>query len=163
VSRLPLVRLPYAEATQISALIEALRTATVVLDVEPLICLWGTGDEELAAGIAATVQRIVAVPAVRAAVFVTNSRRALREPLHDDRVALSYVQSARKPWLPLERLKELPRPLAVVGDQPLTDGLLAWRLRAPFIQLGLPEHAPLGIRIQAKLGAAVLRSLFAAP
>jgi predicted HAD superfamily phosphohydrolase YqeG len=161
VSRLPLLRIGYDDAPEISSAIEDLRTATVLLDVEPLVCLWNSGDDELAAGLTLMLERIVAVPSLRAAVFITNSRRVPSIPLHNSRLAVSYLHSARKPWLSLEHFRVLPRPVAVVGDQPLTDGLLAWRLRAPFVQLGLPEQTPPGIRLQAKLGGAVLRTLFA--
>ena len=46
---------------------------------------------------------------------------------------LTYIPRARKPWV-VRDLRNLPVPRAVVGDQILTDGLLAWRLQSPFIQ-----------------------------
>jgi hypothetical protein len=141
-------------------MLERLHVRTVILDVEPLVCLWGTGSDELAAGLTAVAETVAAVPSVRAAAFVTNSRRLPRESLHDERLALSYLHRARKPWLRLGALRELPQPAVVVGDQPLTDGLLAWRLKVPFIQLALPERAPLGVRVQARIGAIVVRALF---
>lgn len=160
-ARLPFRRAAYDAPDEIAVVLESLGVASVVVDVEPFVCRWETSAEELAAGLAATIKRIGAVPTIRAVVFVTNSRRAPSKDLYDERLELSYVHSARKPLLHLAALKALPPPIAVIGDQPLTDGLLAWRLKASFIQLSLPQRAPFGVRLQPHLGAAVTRTLFA--
>lgn len=70
------------------------------------------------------------------AVIVTNRRDVPAELW-----GIPVVAHAGKPWTPRSRLPLSPRPSTVIGDQLLTDGLLARRLGATFIRvLPLGEH-----------------------
>ncbi|GAB3173337.1 hypothetical protein GCM10027059_44160 [Myceligenerans halotolerans] len=64
------------------------------------------------------------------AVIVTNRREAPATLW-----GIPVVARAGKPWTPASRLSGSPRPTAVIGDQLLTDGLLARRLGARFIRV----------------------------
>jgi predicted HAD superfamily phosphohydrolase YqeG len=134
--------------------------ASVVVDVEPLVAIWNSGDEELASGLTMLIERLAELPEIETVSFATNSKRAPRAALEHARLRLTYVHSAGKPWLRLDVLRRLPRPLAVIGDQGLTDGLLAWRLNALFINLVVPADSPHGVRFQAAAGQLVRRIFF---
>lgn len=56
----------------------------------------------------------------------------------------------------------MPAPLAVVGDQILTDGLLAWRLQSPFIQWELDRvlGMPIWPFIQKRIGYSLRHVIF---
>lgn len=64
-----------------------------------------------------------------------------------DRCRHPVISRARKPFTPLRRLRDLlggEDIVAVVGDQVLTDGLLAVRLGVDFIHITtVPAHEPL--------------------
>jgi hypothetical protein len=104
----------------------------VLLDVEPYVAPWLTGQADLDAGVA----RLAARWADQPVVIVTNSDRVVSPhvlPRH-----WRQVSKARKPFTRLQ----VPPGAVVVGDQPLMDGLLAWRYRAVFVRVPLPTGAP---------------------
>ena len=136
----------------VTRLVREQRVRSLVLDVEPFICLWGTDDEALTTGLSTMLATATEIETLTHVALLTNSRRVPSVLPLDGRLAVTYRVRARKPWLKLAELRSLPRPFVVVGDQPLTDGLVAWRLDAPFFQLVLPDEARLPVRLQARLG-----------
>jgi|GEM_PF-6346204 len=85
------------------------------------------------------------------AVIVTN-RRAVPERY----LGLPVIGRARKPFTDARLLPDAATIACVIGDQLMTDGLLAGRLGVPFIQV-----APRGRRPwRAAIGDRVLRCLF---
>lgn len=104
----------------------------VLLDAEPYIAVWLTGQDDLDAGVA----RLSARWSEQPVLIVTNSDRVVSPhvlPAH-----WGQVNKARKPFTRLD----VPDDAVVVGDQPLMDGLLAWRYRATFVRVPLPPTAP---------------------
>jgi hypothetical protein len=148
-----------------SALVLLGETAqTAMIDVEPLVATWGSSANTLATGLGRIEARAERLSQLSILVFMTNSRRGRLLPLPAGRVSVSYVSSAGKPWR-LDALRQCPDPIVVIGDQILTDGLLAWRLRsrgARFIHVST-EHCPWWPRIQACIGSLLGPILFKDP
>jgi predicted HAD superfamily phosphohydrolase YqeG len=139
--------------------VRTLCPAAVVADVEPLIAHWSSAEAELVRGIRRLRSELAAVPSVRAVALVSNSRRILPPGLVLEQ-GWTYRSRARKPWA-LGGLSSLPRPICVVGDQILTDGLLALRLGAPFVHVPQPVE-PWWPRWQSRAGRLVARLAFRA-
>lgn len=56
------------------------------------------------------------------------------------------------------------RPVAVVGDQPVTDGMLAWRLGVPFLLVpGCSLHSPWWPRLMRLVGELILWLFYRSP
>lgn len=132
----------YAHVTTLS---DALRIAeeclskTLVFDIEPLVAHWRSDQQALDQGLAHVVTQASAVPGVQVVCFATNSLRRPSVSLARPGVRVVYLAAARKPlWLAPYR--DFPRPGALIGDQVLTDGILARRLRYDFVHY-TPEHA----------------------
>ncbi len=73
------------------------------------------------------------------------------------------VSRGNKPWTSRRRLglRGSSAPLVVVGDQVLTDGLLAWRLRATFLHLVIDDEGEDRRQaIMRRIGSVVLLMLF---
>lgn len=104
-----------------------------------------------------TVDEIVAVLGQFAAthdVRVLTNRRSAPKVI----AGMPVIEQARKPFTPRRTVGHSASPLVVVGDQYLTDGLLAARLGATFIRV-----APLsaGLRpFRTRFADAVLQHLF---
>jgi hypothetical protein len=137
-----------------------LRPGTIIVDVEPLVAYWGTGQDDLDRGIARVTARLGAVPGLRVLCFATNSERAPSALPSPAAVRVIYLASARKP-VTLVPYQGLPRPGVVIGDQVATDGLLARRLGYGFL-LYSPGLAgvPLGPRLLGYGGRLLLPALF---
>jgi predicted HAD superfamily phosphohydrolase YqeG len=147
----------------VHASVSRLAPRTLVLDVEPLICRWRSEQRRLEDGLRAMLSRIGDDhPGIERVVFLTNSGRKPAAPPRVANLAATYVSKARKPWLRLTNLRAAPVPLVVVGDQVLTDGILAWRLNATFVQVPIPVGAPFAVRCQRLLGDMLAVLLFAA-
>jgi len=130
-----------------------------LVDIEPLVAAWASGPDALSSGIIETVEALAKVKSVRRIAFLTNSRRRLDVmPASVASVELSYTARAMKPWK-VRELRGLPKPLVVVGDQVLTDGLLAFRLDADFV-LVCSISAPWWPRLQAWAGKYLLPYIF---
>jgi len=96
------------------------------------------------------------VPTLRVLAFASNSARP-GPPLGV--TAVSYLGSARKPWR-VSWTRALPQPIAVAGDTVLTDGLLAARIGAMFVQCFPEGSVSTWPRVQAVLGYALVPVLF---
>jgi hypothetical protein len=130
----------------------ALRPVAVALDVEPLVAHWHDDDATVAARVSEIREAVAAIPSVEQLAFVTNSPRTVG-PLPEEPLPTVWLTEAGKPFHP-ERLTSLhPGPWTVVGDQRLTDGLLAHRLRGTFLHTGPVPGTPLWPRLQARAGA----------
>lgn len=140
---------------------EELAPRTVIIDVEPLVAWWDTGQEPLDSGVARTVRRFGGLAGVSVPCFATNSaRRPSRVPAGET-VQVVYLSSAGKP-LRIAPYQSLPEPGVVIGDQLLTDGILARRLRYAFLHY-CPEPAamPIGPRLLQYCGWLALPFMFA--
>jgi hypothetical protein len=136
------------------------RARTVVLDVEPLIATWDSGQDLLDAGIARTGAEIGALPEVRVVCFATNSARRPSRLPEVPGTQVIYLASARKPLHTAPYLG-LPRPGVVVGDQVATDGLLARRLRYAFLHFRPPlRDMPIGPMLLRGSGELIRPVLF---
>jgi predicted HAD superfamily phosphohydrolase YqeG len=127
------------EQARIATLADGLRVVrelgakTVVLDVEPLVAYWDSSQQSLDQGIAQVLSEIAEVRSVVAVCFATNSaRRPSADPAYPG-IRVTYLASAYKP-LRVDLYRDLPKPGVLIGDQVLTDGLLALRLGYTFAQ-----------------------------
>lgn len=126
----------------------------VIVDLDNTLVAYGDDDET----VTETVRRFVeavpdAAPQVERIVVLSNGRRVIEVPSTS-----VYRHRARKPFTP--GMADLGRSVAVVGDQPLTDGLLAWRLGAPFLHLVRSGQEPWWPRLMRRLGTVVVDVLF---
>ncbi len=153
-------RLEGGDPEAVWAELRALEPATLLIDIEPFVAAWRTDGEALLAGLHEQLHRCATIASVREVVFVTNSDRNPASAIPSMPFPVSYISRARKPFLDLSRFGSLERPLVVIGDQVLTDGLMAWRLNALFLQVPLPARISLGVRAQASLGRIVAKLFF---
>lgn len=141
----------FGNAHDLPRLIAERSARTVVIDVEPLVAVWDGSAEALDRGIDQVVELVASIPGVRVVCFATNSARrpsALpRVPGFD----VTYIASAGKP-VRLRQYAGLPRPGVVVGDQVMTDGLLARRLGYGFLHYRPAQQAPAGPRVLDGIG-----------
>jgi predicted HAD superfamily phosphohydrolase YqeG len=136
---------------------------TVIIDVEPLVAWWDSGQEPLDSGVARTVSQLGGLAGVSVLCFSTNSaRRPSRVPA-GAAAQVVYLASAGKP-LQIAPYQSLPLPGVVIGDQLLTDGVLARRLGYAFLHY-CPEPAgmPLGPRLLRYCGWMFLPFVFHRP
>ena len=133
---------------------------TMIVDVEPLVAWWDSGQEPLDSGLTSMVNQLGGVAGVRVLCFATNSaRRPSRVP--PGAVAqVVYLACAGKP-LQIAQYQSLPAPGVVIGDQVLTDGMLARRLGYRFLHY-CPEPAsmPIGPRLLRYCGQLALPLVF---
>ncbi len=133
---------------------------TVIVDVEPLVARWDSGQKALDFGVASVVSLLGGLAGLSVLCFATNSaRRPSRIPA--GRAArVMYLASAGKP-LQIALYQSLPAPGVVIGDQVLTDGVLARRLGYAFLHY-VPESAgmPIGPRLLRYCGSPVMPFLF---
>jgi predicted HAD superfamily phosphohydrolase YqeG len=118
------------------------RPVTLVLDVQPLVVDWQAQSR----GFPASARKVAGIvraslPSVTNLVFATNSNFPRVAITAQGTLHILIVTRARKPWR-TGYLQGVPRPVAVVGDQLLTDGLLAWRLGALFLHWHGSEATP---------------------
>jgi predicted HAD superfamily phosphohydrolase YqeG len=117
---------------------DALRVArersakTLLFDVEPLVAFWGSGQQALDEGLTRVLDEAAAVPGVLVVCFSTNSLRRPSVSLARPGVRVVYLAAARKPFR-LAPYRDFPAPGALIGDQVLTDGILAERLGYEFV------------------------------
>lgn len=117
----------------------------MIFDADNTVVRWGAPTEEFAKQVNRTIDRFTAVPTVERVIVVTNGRR---------RGVDRMISRGNKPWTSRRRLglRSPESEVWVVGDQVLTDGILAWRLGGRFVQLAIAETGGPG-------GGAVLRAL----
>ncbi len=104
----------------------------IIFDVDNTLAPQGCGLGDFAVAVNTAIDRCEACTGIGRVIALTNG------PQRDvDRM----VSRGNKPWTTRRRLG-LRRgdPVVVVGDQVLTDGLLAWRLRASFLHLVIDDE-----------------------
>jgi hypothetical protein len=141
----------FADAGDLPRLVAGLAARTLVLDIEPLVAFWDGTQEALDRGIGAVVDLVGAIPGVQAVCFATNSARRPSGLPRVPGIEVIYLMSAGKP-LHVAPYARLPAPGVVVGDQVLTDGLLARRLGYFFLHYRPPEAGPVGPRLLNGVG-----------
>jgi len=156
------VNAAYEEFSQQSLVpcLTSLAAKTVIFDVEPLVADWDSGQEVLDRGIARVLDQLTTIPGVLLVCFATNSSRQPSVLPQRPGMQVEYVTSARKPlWIAPYR--DFPRPGVVIGDQVLTDGLLARRLGYTFLHYSpAPAAMPRGPKLLSRVGGLVRPVLF---
>lgn len=105
----------------------------IIFDVDNTLAPQGVDLAEFGRLVNSAIDRVQANPCIARVIALTNGPQRQVERM---------VSRGNKPWTTRRRLK-LRRsdvPLVVVGDQVLTDGLLAWRLRATFLHLVIDDE-----------------------
>jgi len=153
----------FAEPADLLRRARELSSRTIILDVEPLVAYWDTGQEALDAGIAAILGEIGADSHVSVVCFATNADRrpsADRGASGSGGPRVVYLASAHKPFW-IAPYRDFPRPGVVLGDQVATDGILARRLGYTFLHY-CPDltHVPPGPRLMYELGRPLETLLF---
>jgi hypothetical protein len=156
----------YARSAQLDDLLACaaqLAIKTLIVDVEPLIAPWDSGQDLLDRGLARLLGQVRRIPSMRVVVFSTNSARRPSAVPPGDGIQVRYLASAGKP-LRTAPYRDLPRPGAVLGDQLPTDGLLAHRLGYVFLHYApdLPG-VPAGPRLMHGWGQVLRPVLFRRP
>jgi hypothetical protein len=138
----------------------ALTARTLILDVEPLVAYWDSGQQALDLGLARILGEAGAVPGVQVVCFATNSLRRPSVPPSLAGLKVVYLAAAGKP-LRTSAYRGFPRPGLVIGDQAVTDGILARRLGYAFVlyDAGAPG-TPAGPRLMGAAGRLVRPLLF---
>jgi predicted HAD superfamily phosphohydrolase YqeG len=138
------VKAAYYRAADLEGLLAKaaeLSAKTLVFDIEPLVAYWDNGQEALDLGVQTIFAAAVTVPGVAVVCFSTNSVRRPSAIPHHEGVRVVYLASARKPlWT--APYAGFPRPGVVIGDQIVTDGLLARRLGYAFLHYSPPHVRP---------------------
>jgi predicted HAD superfamily phosphohydrolase YqeG len=140
--------------------VQELSARTVILDIEPLVAYWDSGQEVLDQGVASVVSQVAAVPGVQVVCLATNSLRRPSELPDVPGVRLIWLAGAAKP-LRTAPYREFPRPGVVIGDQVTTDGILARRLGYVFVQYRPQlDRIPPGPWLMDRLGRLIRPLLF---
>jgi predicted HAD superfamily phosphohydrolase YqeG len=148
-----------ASIDEVLARIAALGIRTVIVDVEPMVAFWNTDEPDLRRGLIAVLDGLAGT-GVRTVRFATNSTRAPADLPVRAGLDVTYQANALKP-LRMAGFRDLPGPVAVVGDQSLTDGVLAHRLGATFLHFGRRyPGVPFGSRILRAAGRPLHGLLF---
>ncbi len=150
----------FASASELLQRARELTPKTVIVDVEPLVAWWDTGQEPLDSGVASMVGELGELGGVSILCFATNSARRPSHVPVGARAQVVYLASAGKP-LQIAPYQTMPAPGVVIGDQVLTDGVLARRLGFAFLHY-CPEPAgmPIGPRLLRYCGQLVLPLVF---
>jgi hypothetical protein len=131
-------RAPVRDVTAVRDWCVDLRIRHLLVDVEGTVVPHRAPDSLWRAAVGEVASLLDGVPDLRV-TFVTNSKRQV----NFNASRLSLVSGARKPFSARKRLDMREgEPLAVWGDQVLTDGLLAWRLRGAFLEAPRPVGEP---------------------
>ena len=126
----------------------------IIFDVDNTLAPQGVGLAEFAQLVNSAIDRVEASPSIARVIALSNGAQ---------RGVARMVGRGNKPWTTRRRLGlgKGSAPLVVVGDQVLTDGLLAWRLRATFLHLVIDDEAEDRRQaIMRWIGSIVLMMLF---
>ena len=156
----------YGEFSDEQELLHRLRQLsprTLIIDIEPLVAYWDSTQDALDRGITHVLHLVAAIPGVAVACFATNSARRPSAQPRSTAFDVVYLASAHKP-VQITPYLSFPRPGVVIGDQVLTDGLLARRLGYAFLHYRAPlTGAPVGPQLLSRLGRLARRPIFGAP
>jgi predicted HAD superfamily phosphohydrolase YqeG len=106
----------------------------MIFDADNTIVPQGIPFDQFRVEVTAAVERFEALPTVARVIVLTNG---------PDRGVPHMLYRGNKPWTTRRRLGLTSdhRSIWVIGDQVLTDGLLAWRLGATFVHLVVDEES----------------------
>jgi hypothetical protein len=150
----------FSDEHELPRRLEQLSPRTLIIDIEPLVAYWDSTQDALDCGIAHVLDLVAAIPSVAVVCFATNSARRPSAQPRTTRAHVVYLASARKP-VQIKPYLSFPRPGVIVGDQVLTDGLLAKRLGYAFLHYRAPlSGAPIGPQLLYGLGYMARRPIF---
>ncbi len=142
------------------ATVMELHPATLVGDVQPFAAAWGCDSETMMTAIITLSQRLAdASPDLNNLVFATNAHSATDGLLCQKAPRVMVVSAARKPWR-TDYLAEMSQPVVVLGDQILTDRLLARHVRGLFLHWQSSRPISWWPRVQAMIGGLFTRLRF---
>ena len=106
--------------------------SVMIFDADNTLVPQGVSLEGFREGVTAAVDRFNHHPSVDRVIVLTNG---------PERGVPGMIHRGNKPWTTRRRLGLSSRRshVWVVGDQVLTDGVLAWRLGATFVHLAIDE------------------------
>lgn len=125
------------------------KSVTVVLDLDNTLVAYGAQPDDLQHAYDKASRLFAGKPTLQGLLVVTNGR---------SRGLSGVVSGALKPWTRRSKLglSDHRGCIWVVGDQWLTDGLLAWRIGARYVHCPITEsHEPWWPRLQRRLSAMV--------
>ncbi|MCP3975273.1 MAG: hypothetical protein GY720_12380 [bacterium] len=129
------VRIRHVRALDdVETFIESMGSDVVaVFDVDNTLAPQGVAPDEFVILVNEAIDRFEGLPLVSRVIALTNG-----PPRGVERM----ISRGNKPWTTRRRLGLRGRHhrIVVVGDQLLTDGLLAWRLRATFLSLVIDDQ-----------------------
>jgi len=126
----------------------------IIFDVDNTLAPQGCALDDFAVLVDAAIDRCECCQNVGRVIALTNGPQRGVERM---------VSRGNKPWTTKRRLglRGSRLPIVVVGDQVLTDGLLAWRLRATFLHLVIDdEEEERRQAIMRRIGAIIMGVLF---
>ncbi len=105
----------------------------VILDVDNTLAPQGASLDEFGVLVNGAIDRLEASPGIGRVIALTNGPQ---------RGVGRMISRGNKPWTTRRRLglRGDSRQVVVIGDQVLTDGVLAWRLNATFLHLVLDDE-----------------------
>lgn len=140
---------------EVLALVESSAGDKVIIsDVDNTLVPQGVPLGEFGMLVDAAIDRLEASSNVARVIALTNGPQ---------REVARMVSRGNKPWTTRRRLglRGSRVPVVVVGDQVLTDGLLAWRLRATFLHLVIDDETEARRQaVMRRIGNVVIGALF---
>ena len=121
----------------------------LIFDVDNTLVRQGAPLDEFGREVNAAIDRFESMPGVERVIVLTNGA---------ERGVPRMISRGNKPWTSRRRLglRGLRTPVVVVGDQILTDGLLAWRLRGTLLHLVIDhETEPRQQALMRRMGGIV--------
>lgn len=129
-------RVPMREVQSLGEVISFIESTdgeqVIIFDVDNTLAPQGIPITDFSNVVNSAIDRVESNRCVARVIALTNGPQ---------RCVDRIMSRGNKPWTTRRRLglqRSQPR-LVVVGDQVLTDGLLAWRLRATFLQLVIDD------------------------
>jgi predicted HAD superfamily phosphohydrolase YqeG len=119
---------------EVMAFVESTDSQKVIIfDVDNTLAPQDVPLEEFGRLVNSAIDRVEANPSIARVIALTNGPQ---------REVPRMISRGNKPWTTRRRLglRGSSAPLVVVGDQVLTDGILAWRLRATFLHLVIDDE-----------------------
>ena len=118
---------------EVEQLLAAESGAVLIFDADNTLAPQGASLEEFGALVNGVIDRFEAVPGVARVIVLTDGA---------ERGVPRMISRGNKPWTTRRRLglEQTAGPIVVVGDQIVTDGVLAWRLGATFLHLVIDDE-----------------------
>jgi predicted HAD superfamily phosphohydrolase YqeG len=147
-------------ASQLWEFVAASEPTLLIVDVEPFVLRWDSSPTEFVSGVRRIHHNIASqCPSIARVIFASNARRLWERLAVQTAPSIDIVSRAHKPWR-TSYVPEDSQRITVIGDQLLTDGLLAWRLNGTFIHLQPDPPMPWWPRLQTSLGRGLEGVLF---